>query len=364
MAKRCKIAVGFANADDRRVNLEKTPYFSIIVPVYNVEKYLARCIHDIQKQIFKDFELILVNDGSTDSSRKICEEFEKKDNRITVVNQNNKGLPGARNTGLKKSQGKWIIFIDSDDRIGPNNFLSVIYRSTKAKKVDVITYGCKQIRENDGTLIKRMYGNMGIMNRFEDNTEKIEWCVKTGNMSISAWTHACSKKFLEDHVLFFDESLKMSEDIEWYFRVLSCVPRVKGLSGTPYQYVVTENSICTKEKATRFWQYREKAVRSAVEAIRMSKENLEFKKILYGALAYQYYIQLADIENEPDKRIRVEAYRRADDFRWLQRYKGDKKTNIARFVIKILGVRQGAKFLNLYMKWNASRKGQPIRRRK
>lgn len=344
--------------------MKRTPYFSIIVPVYNVEKYIDKCICDIQKQTFKDFELILVNDGSTDGSKEICEEFAKHDSRILVVNQDNKGLPGARNTGLKKSQGKWILFIDSDDRIEPSNFLSVIYRAAKDEKSDVITYGCKQIREIDKTVIRKMYGNMGMINRFNDKAEQTWWCVKTGNMSISAWTHACSKKFLEDHVLFFDESLKTSEDIEWYFRVLSCAPRVKGLSGTPYQYVVRENSICTKEKTTRFWEYREKAVRSAAEAIRMSKAGLEFKNILFGALAYQYYIQLADIENEPDKETRLEAYKRADDFRWLQRYKGDKKTNLARLAIRILGVRQGAKLLNLYMRWNASRKGQPIQRGK
>lgn len=340
--------------------MKRTPYFSIIVPVYNVEKYIKKCIYDIQKQTFKNFEIILVNDGSTDRSKEICEGFAQNDSRIIVLNQDNKGLPSARNTGLKKSQGKWIIFIDSDDRIGPKNFLSVIYRATKDEKSDVITYGCKQIREIDKAVIRKMYGNMGTMNRFSDKEEKTWWCVKTGNMSISAWTHACSKKFLEDHVLFFDESLKTSEDIEWYFRVLSCAPRVKGISGTPYQYLVRENSICTKERTTRFWKYREKAIRSAMESIRMSKEDLEFKHILYGALAYQYYIQLADIENEPNRETRLEAYRRTEDFRWLQRYRGDKKTNIARLTIRILGVRQGAKLLNRYMRWNAFRKGQPI----
>ena len=88
---------------------------SIIVPVFNVEKYLSRCINSLVAQDYKQLEIILVNDGSTDSSMTICKEYEKKDNRIKIINQQNQGLSMARNAGLKLAHGKYICFVDSDD---------------------------------------------------------------------------------------------------------------------------------------------------------------------------------------------------------------------------------------------------------
>ena len=93
------------------------PILSIIVPVYNVEIYLERCIKSILNQSFKEFELILINDGSTDKSRDICDKYSKLDTRIIVVHQKNLGVSAARNTGLDIARGKYIGFVDADDFI-------------------------------------------------------------------------------------------------------------------------------------------------------------------------------------------------------------------------------------------------------
>ncbi len=93
------------------------PKVSIIIPVYNVEKYLQRCLDSVVNQTLKDIEIICVNDGSTDNSAIILEEFSKKDERIKIVNQKNGGLSRARNTGLEHSNGDYIGFLDSDDWI-------------------------------------------------------------------------------------------------------------------------------------------------------------------------------------------------------------------------------------------------------
>lgn len=95
---------------------------SVIVPVYNVEKYLKRCINSILNQTFKNFELILVNDGSTDNSLNICKNYKEKDGRIQLISQTNKGLSAARNTGLKYAKGKYVCFVDSDDFIEKEYF--------------------------------------------------------------------------------------------------------------------------------------------------------------------------------------------------------------------------------------------------
>ena len=109
---------------------------SIIVPVYNVEQYLENCIESILNQTFKDFELILVDDGSTDNSGKICDIYEKKDSRIKVIHKNNGGLSSARNTGLDIACGKYIGFVDSDDSIHPKMY-EVLYNLIEKYKSDI-----------------------------------------------------------------------------------------------------------------------------------------------------------------------------------------------------------------------------------
>ena len=93
---------------------------SIVVPVYNVEKYLRQCLDSIINQTFKDFECICVNDGSTDKSLSILQEYANKDNRIKIIPQKNIGLAGARNTALSVASGKYVLFVDSDDYIDIN----------------------------------------------------------------------------------------------------------------------------------------------------------------------------------------------------------------------------------------------------
>lgn len=104
--------------------------FTVIVPVYNVESHLKKCIDSLLKQTYKDFEILLIDDGSTDESGQICDDYAKKDNRVRVIHQDNGGLSVARNTGVKNARGEWVSFVDGDDWIEPdtmefaNNFLS------------------------------------------------------------------------------------------------------------------------------------------------------------------------------------------------------------------------------------------------
>ncbi|GAL67061.1 beta-1,3-glucosyltransferase [Jejuia pallidilutea] len=100
---------------------------SVVVPVYNVEKYLHRCVDSLLKQSYKNLEIILINDGSLDSSGEICDELAKKDHRIKVVHQKNGGLSAARNTGLNHVTGDYISFIDSDDWIEQSMYEEMLY---------------------------------------------------------------------------------------------------------------------------------------------------------------------------------------------------------------------------------------------
>lgn len=121
--------------------MDNTPKISIIVPVYNVEEYITECIDSILSQTYKDWELILVNDGSTDNSGKICDEYALKDNRINVIHKENGGLSSARNAGIDVAKGEYITFIDSDDVLLNNDIYDKIIKIfNEDKSIDVVQY--------------------------------------------------------------------------------------------------------------------------------------------------------------------------------------------------------------------------------
>ena len=110
---------------------------SVIIPVYNVEKFIEQSIKSVLNQTYKNLEIILVDDGSTDSSGSICDEYSKKDKRIKVIHQDNKGLSGARNSGLDIATGKYIMFLDSDDYF-ENNSCEILYSEIEKKQADYV----------------------------------------------------------------------------------------------------------------------------------------------------------------------------------------------------------------------------------
>lgn len=113
------------------------PFVSIIVPIYNVEPYLRGCLDSLLNQTFKNFEVIMIDDGATDSSGAIADEYAAKDNRFQVIHQQNKGLSGARNTGLKVAKGSYISFLDSDDYFHPD-FLNLMIETAQNEQTDVV----------------------------------------------------------------------------------------------------------------------------------------------------------------------------------------------------------------------------------
>ena len=132
---------------------------SIIVPVYNVENYLEECIKSIINQTFKNFELILVNDGSTDKSGDICDEFCLLDNRIKVIHKKNEGISDTRNKGIKNARGRYILFVDSDDYIHPQT-CDILYKNIEQYKADLAVFNF--------TRTKKSYYYKNINNKLTD----------------------------------------------------------------------------------------------------------------------------------------------------------------------------------------------------
>ena len=126
---------------------------SIVVPIYNAENYLTKCIYSIIKQTYKNIEIILVNDGSTDNSLKICETFALNDKRIIIISQKNMGVSTARNIGINVAKGEYISFVDSDDTI-EDNYIQELVDNSNSGKVDVVICGYNDIYTNNKSHLK------------------------------------------------------------------------------------------------------------------------------------------------------------------------------------------------------------------
>ena len=131
-----------------------SPKISVIIPVYKVEQYLATCLESVLAQTFDDFEVICVNDGSPDNCGKILEDYAKKDNRIKVITQENKGLSMARNQGLKVAKGEYIFFLDSDDCMHPD-LLKITYMAAKKNKADLVSFHAVKLKADVPFIIKK-----------------------------------------------------------------------------------------------------------------------------------------------------------------------------------------------------------------
>lgn len=188
---------------------------SVIVPVYNVEKYLKRCVESILSQTMENLEIILVDDGSTDQSGTICDEYAKKDSRIKVMHKKNGGLSSARNAGLAIAQGKYVGFVDSDDDI-ENIMYERMYETIEKENVDFVMSDYIRIPENGEIYLKTLEIEKGRYDR-NDIREKIFPQLIMGEdleygPLLSVWHCMYRTDFLRKYNLKFDEEVRWSED--------------------------------------------------------------------------------------------------------------------------------------------------------
>lgn len=179
---------------------------SIIIPIYNVAEYLPRCIESVLNQDNIDLEVLLINDGSTDSSGEVCEEYVKNDRRIRVFHQENSGVSAARNKGIEESSGDWITFVDADDWIEPNSLQKIINN----KNIDSDYIIARSfINRNGLAVIERYPFSNNLLNKNYKGTDLIIQSIYGRG---SVWGVIYSKLFLKKNKIKFPLNLKNGED--------------------------------------------------------------------------------------------------------------------------------------------------------
>ncbi len=215
----------------------KTPKVSIIVPVYNSEKFLNKCLDSLINQTLEDIEIICVNDGSTDNSLKILQEYAAKDKRIQIIDKQNEGLSATRNQGIDRATGEYIGFVDSDDRVDLN-FFEKLYLSAQKYDADIAV----------GEIIRLNKFNKKIHLKLEKETVTDDFETKLILCDVPdksyVWNKIYKTEELKKHNLKFLYG-RIYEDVVYTPQVLYCLNKLVTVPGTHYYYWRNPNSLVT-----------------------------------------------------------------------------------------------------------------------
>lgn len=222
------------------------PWFSIILPVYNVQDYLDRCVKSVQNQSFQDFEMILVDDGSTDGSGGLCDTLARQYDNISVLHKPNGGLASARNAGLAAAKGKYIWWVDSDDWI-ESGALETLYRVTADREPELVKFNYNRVEQQTVAV----HTNAAPGSYTEEKIEQLRDLAfrSAGKYVLSACTHIYSRQFLEKNGLqFVSERLVGSEDYLFNLQVLLYLKQAQVITEVFYNYEQRMGSLTQKYK--------------------------------------------------------------------------------------------------------------------
>lgn len=211
---------------------------SIIIPIYNSEKYLKRCISSILLQTHANIEVVLVNDGSTDDSKKICERFASQDDRIMLINTENKGVSSARNTGLDLAKGRFIGFVDSDDYIDAGMYETLL-RAIVENEADIAECGYYVEGPDESVLIEKRFDHSVVSGSFNCSKDYVKQ-INTANYN---WNKLYKREVLED-VRYSD--LAYSEDYILNVKAFYNCEKKVTVVGCYYHYLINEEGAVNK----------------------------------------------------------------------------------------------------------------------
>lgn len=298
--------------------------FSIIIPVYNVERYLRECLDSVSDQTFSDWEAICVNDGSTDGSATILEDYASKDGRFKIVAQPNRGLSAARNTGMDAAKGEYILFLDSDDWL-KSNALETLAQSLNDE--DMLCFSGRRFFEetnsfNPSDVLPEKTYDSG-MDYYNDNA-----LLPRDFAFVCVVLRTYKRSFLIENNLRFKEGIFHEDNL---FTPLACyyATNVRVVNACLYNYRVRANSITTTEDLKRLDDLMETA--NELAAFFVAKQGFD-KTVVYRAITHHYQV----VFEKATKKERKEISRRCDWqlYRKVSRTKLRHQMNHLKFKIK------------------------------
>ena len=243
---------------ERGMNELRDPLISVLVPVYNAENYLKELMEQVRQQTLANWEMIIVNDGSTDKSGEICEQLASRDARIRVIHQSNQGVSATRNKLLQKARGAYLAFIDADDRFD-KHFLEKLVYQIQTADADLVVSGYNEIKEVKGETVQQLEKLFYPSDYLDviDMSECIMSFINSGLFN-PLWNKLYKRQIVEEYRITFPEQLTTGEDFIFNLEYFKHIQKVSFINETLYDYIRRQNNSIT-------YQYVEKMYEKGLE---------------------------------------------------------------------------------------------------
>ena len=315
---------------------------SIIVPVYNVELWLNKCIDSLLDETYEDIEILLIDDGSTDKSGEICDKYALENKKIKVYHNENQGLSYSRNFGMKNATGKYVMFVDSDDYISDKKVVEKFINILNDEKSDFIyTSYC---RFNDGKddeiteILPIDIDKSEIKNK--SGIDILALLIEKNNYHHAAYLKICNRKFLIDNNLFFKEGI-YHEDAEWSPKLFYYSKKISIYSEPYYMRRMRENSIITTKN-------EKSIVKKINDRLKVANDLIKFfnalpegntKKIIINDLVRMYWGDLMLITNLKNKENINNCCNVVKDTRKILKTGEERKYKLGNTLMDIVGIK-------------------------
>lgn len=266
--------------------MENEPLISIIVPIYNVEKYLLRCVDSLIKQTYKNIEILLINDGSTDNCKKICEKLQEKYENIIAFDKKNGGLSDARNYGIKNAKGEYICFIDSDDYID-SKMVEILYNAIKETESDIAIVDYIMLEENEKAKNNEEINNKLIDYYVFNSKLAIKELFKENSFGNYAWNKLYKRSLFEE--IKFPVG-KMMEDLGTTYLLFDNSYKIVYKKIPLYYYIQRNGSILHNKNLQLDFDKTELALERYEYILKKYPDIEENKKFIYNLLIENYHI--------------------------------------------------------------------------
>lgn len=323
------------------INLSIFNKFSFIIPAYNIEKYIQECVNSILEQTYRDFELIIVDDGSTDNTGLIADNLAKLDERIKVVHRKNGGLSMARNSGLNESRGEWIVFIDGDDFWPNKDSLEIIVREIeKTPECDFIGFNVSEYYQSTKNL-KKWVAYDKELDHVQPGLECIAKLVKSGTFPMSAWSKVIKRSFLVENNISFIPGL-YSEDIPWFIELMRKTNAVRFVNHYIYGY---RKEVAGSISASFSQQKYSDLLLILIDGI--AQTDIQ-DKALMSFWAYEYCILLGMVSffQQDEKKQQLN---KLNELKYLLKYRINPKVRIVAMLKSVIGFNLTVSALGFFM---------------
>lgn len=320
-------------------------HFSIVIPVYKVEKYLQECVDSVLAQTLRDIEVILVDDGSPDNCPSICDDYARKDNRVKVIHKPNGGLSDARNFGLAQATGDYVQFLDSDDYLISKTFFEEIKSVLDKEEKDLVIFG--RVPFFDGGEIPQIgQGCFSAINGMP-KLEALEWLIKNDIFTINACNKIIRRSVLTDNGIMFEKG-RLSEDFDWTMQLIMAANSICGYDKKVYAYRRHPGSITQTFSAKHMDDLLTVVERWSRKLTDNTGIDDRIKYALLSYCNYQYCILLGKCR-QLRKEDQDKFKERLGSLSFLSDYQLSSKTKIARVLRKVGGEQMMSLAFSLYL---------------